>query len=138
MAIVSNVLTPHFFSEQEPYMFVFFVEEYESVFRTGACDNPLYMQVYDLRKIYPELSNVYEAKRRFIVEMTIGNHEQIKLFEFKISDLTDGKHLSIRYTTQYGNETYLRVGVYDGNDEHTVAKRMLDFCIAHNFFKWDD
>lgn len=138
MALVSKVLTPFFFSEKEPYMIVFFNKEYDFRFRTGACENQKYMQVYDLRKIYPELTNVYEAQTRFVEEMKVGNHEPINLHEFKISDLTNGIHLTVRVSYSYGKEAYLRVGVYDNNNEREVAKRMLEFCIEHRFFKWDD
>lgn len=138
MALVSKVLTPPFFSEKNPYMLVFFSEEFESIFRTGSCENPRYMQVYDLRKIYPELLNVYDAKNRFVEEMKVGNHESINLYEFKIYDLTNGEHSSVRCTSVFSKETSLRVGVYEGNDEKIVAKRMLDFCIEHRFFKWDN
>ena len=69
MALVSKVLTPFFISEKDPYMLVFFIEEFESSFRTGSCENSRYMQVYDLRKIYPELTNVYDVKNRFVEEM---------------------------------------------------------------------
>jgi hypothetical protein len=138
MAIVSKVITPLFFSEKEPYMFVRFVEEFESRFRTGSCENPSYIQVYDLMKIYPDLKNVYEAKTRFIEEMKVGNHEPVNLHEFKISDLTNGNHLAIRGSYSNNKETHLRVGVYDDNNEREVAVRMLYFCIDHRFFKWDD
>jgi len=137
MAIVSKVITPIFFSQKEPYMIVLFVEEYENRFQIGAADNPRYMQVYDLQMIYPELESIYEAKKLFIEEMKVGNREPIKLCDFTISDLTDGKHTSI-LSMSHGKETYLRVGVYDNNNEREVAKRMLEFCIEHRFFKWDD
>lgn len=120
MAIVYKVKTPLFFSEEEPYMFVFFVEEYDNKFRNGACDSPRYMQVYDLRKIYPELKAVEEAKNRFVEEMKVGNREPITLHEFTIFDLTDGKHSFVR-STFYGKETHLWVGVYDNNNERVVA-----------------
>ena len=91
-----------------------------------------------MRKIYPELINVYEAQTRFIEEMKVGNHEPINLHEFNISDLTNGIHLTVRASYSYEKEAYLRVGVYDNNIEREVAKRMLDFCIEHRFFKWDN
>lgn len=138
MAIVSKVLTPRFFSEREPYVFVFFVEEFESHFRTGSCANPRYMQVYDLKKIYPEITNVYEAKTRFVEEMEVGNREPINLHEFKISDLTNGKHSVVRYSYTNNEETHLRVGVYGDDNAREVAKKMLVFCIKHRFFEWDD
>ena len=72
MAIVAKVLTPDFFSKDEPYKFVFFVEELKPIYRSGACTNPRYMQVYDLRLIYPEASDVYEAKTLFMEEITNG------------------------------------------------------------------
>lgn len=77
------------------------------------------------------------AKKLFIEEMKVGNREPIKLCDFTISDLTDGKHTSI-LSMSHGKERYLRVGVYDNNNERNVAKRMLEFCIEHRFFKWDD
>ena len=138
MAIVSKVITPFFFCENKPYMVVFFVEEFENRFQTGSCENPRYIQVYDVKKLYPELANVYEAKTRFIKEMKVGNREPINLHEFMISDLTDGEHLFIRGSYINGKETHLRVGVYDYNNEREVAKRMLSFCIIHGIFKWDD
>ena len=137
MAIVSKVIMPRFFSQKEPYMIVLFVEEYENRFQIGACDGPRYMQVYDLQKIYPELENVYEAKKRFIEEMKVGNREPIKLYDFTISDLTDGNHTSVQSMFS-SKETHLRVGVYDNNNERVVAKRMLYFCIDHSLFKWND
>lgn len=136
MAIVSKVTTPLFFSQEEPYMVVHFVEEYDNRFQIGAGDSPRYMQVYDLQKIFPKLESVYEAKKQFIEEMKIGNREPIKLCDFTISDFKDGKHTSV-LSMSHGKETYLRVGVYDNNNERDVAKRMLDFCIEHSFFKWD-
>lgn len=137
MAIVCEVKTPLFFSESKPYMIVLFVEEYENRFRIGSCDSPRYLQIYDLRIIYPELKDVYEAKKHFVEEMKIGNREPLKLCKFLISDLTDGKHSSIR-STLFGKELYLWVGVYDNNNEVDVAKRMLSFGINHGIFKWDD
>lgn len=137
MAIVSKVTTPLFFSQEEPYMVVHFVEEYDNRFQIGAGDSPRYMQVYDLQKIFPKLESVYEAKKQFIEEMKVGNREPIKLRDFTISDLTDGKHTSV-ISMLHGKETYFRVGVYDNNNERDVAKRMLDFCIEHRFFKWDN
>lgn len=75
-------------------------------------------------------------KKQFIEEMKIGNREPIKLCDFTISDFKDGKHTSV-LSMSHEKETYLRVGVYDNNNERDVAKRMLDFCIEHRFFKWD-
>lgn len=64
MAIVSKVITPLFFSQEEPYVVVLFAEKYENRFQIGAANSPFrYMQVYDLQKIYPELESVYEAKK---------------------------------------------------------------------------
>lgn len=63
MAIVSKVITPLFFSQEEPYVVVLFAEKYENRFQIGAANSPRYMQVYDLQKIYPELESVYEAKK---------------------------------------------------------------------------
>ena len=138
MAIVAKVLTPDFFSKDEPYMFVFFVEELKPIYRSGACTNPRYMQVYDLRLIYPEASDVYEAKTLFMEEITKGFREAIKLHEFKISDLTNGKHTSVHNSYLDGTETHMRVGVYDGYNALGVAKKILYFCIEHRFFRWDD
>lgn len=138
MALVFKVLTPPFFSEKKPYMYVFFREEFESKFRMGSCENPNYMNIYDLRIVYPELTNVYEAETRFMEEMEVGHREPIYLHEFAISDLTDGKHLSVRRPSSYFKEIYMRVGSYHNNNGHEAAQRILDFCIEHGYYKWDD
>lgn len=137
MAIVCKVITPLFFSPKEPYMIVLFVEEYENILQIGACDSPRYMQVYDVQKIYPKIGNVYEAQKRFVEEMKVGNREPIKLYDFTISDLTDGYYTSVQSMFS-SKETHLRVGVYENNNERDVAKRMLSFCIDYSLFKWND
>lgn len=137
MATVYKVTTPSFFSDKEPYMIVHFVKDYKNRFRIGALDSPYYIQVYDLRKIYPEAKNVYDAKKRFVEEVKVGNYEPINLYEFAISDLTDGKHSYIQEGVFCKKESQLRVGVYDNNNERDVAKRMLSFGINHKLFKWD-
>lgn len=105
MAIVSKVITPLFFSEKEPYMIVLFVEESENQsvnkFKIAALSTPRYLTIYDVRKLYPELT-VYEAKSLFIKEMNVGRREEINLHEFTISELTAGKHFSVRRSSVYG------------------------------------
>lgn len=137
MAKVVNVITPFFFSENEPYMIVLFVEEFENKFRTAMSSNPRYIVVYDVRKIYPDL-NTFEAKESFLEEMEIGHREEIYLHEFSISDLTDGKHSSIRGYSFSGYETHFRVGSYYVDNARETAKEILHFCINHKIYKWDD
>ncbi|MBR3625853.1 MAG: hypothetical protein IKN48_05885 [Bacteroidaceae bacterium] len=139
MAIVSKVITPHFYSEKEPYMIVLFVEESENQtvnkFKIATLSTPRYLTIYDVRKLYPELTT-YEAVIRFKEEMKVGNHEPINLHTFKISDLTDGEHLYIRSSSVYGKETDLRVAIYDIFDKRETAKKILAFCIKHQIFAW--
>ena len=112
MATVAKVIAPPFYCEKEPYIIVFFVEETENKFKIAALSTPRYLTIYDVRKLYPELTT-YEAVIRFKEEMKVGNHEPINLHTFKISDLTDGEHLYIRSFSVYGKETDLRVAIYD-------------------------
>ncbi|MBO4841030.1 MAG: hypothetical protein J5524_09000 [Bacteroidaceae bacterium] len=137
MALVSKVITPFFFSEKEPYMFVLFIKESENKFQAGACLNPRYLQIYDLRKIYPDISDIYEAQTYFKEEMEVGRHEPIDLFDFTISDLTDGKHSAIRGYSFFEYETHFRVGSYYDNARET-AKEILHFCVNHKIYKWYD
>ena len=137
MALVSKVITPFFFSEKEPYMIVLFKKDSVNKFQAVACSSPCYRQIYDLRKIYPDLTDVYEAKTCFMEEMKVGRHEPINLFDFTISDLTDGKHLAIRGYSFFEYETLFRVGSYYDNARET-AKEILYFCVNHKIYKWDD
>jgi len=138
MARVSKVITPFFFSEKEPYMIVLFKKDSVNKFQAGACKSLHYIQIYDLRKIYPDITDVYEAKTCFIEEMKVGNHEAINLFDFTISDLTDGKYFAIRSTSVRETENHFRVGSYDANNGRVVAKEILYFCVNHKIYKWDD
>lgn len=138
MALVSKVITPFFFSEKEPYMIVLFKKDSVNKFQAAACSSPCYRQIYDLRKIYPDITDVYEAQTRFKEEMKVGHHEAINLFEFSISDLTDGKYFAIRSTSVREIETQFRVGSYDVNNGRMVAKEILYFCVNHKIYKWDD
>ena len=135
MAIVAKVIAPPFYCEKEPYIIVFFVEEAENKFKIAVLSTPRYLTIYDVRKLYPELT-AYEAVIRFKEEMKVGNHEPINLHTFKISDLTDGEHLYIRSSSVYGKETHLRVAIYDFFDERETAKKILYFCIKHQIFAW--
>ena len=128
MAKVVNVITPFFFSENEPYMIVYFVEEFENKFRTAACSNPRYMVVYDVRKIYPDLTT-FEAKESFLEEMEIGHREEINLREFSISDLTNNKYSSV--ISRNGKEQSFRIGYYDNFDERETAKKILNLFVKH-------
>ena len=135
MAIVAKVIAPPYYCEKEPYIIVFFVEEAENKFKIAVLSTPRYLTIYDVRKLYPELT-AYEAVIRFKEEMKVGNHEPINLHTFKISDLTDGEHLYIRSSSVYGKETHLRVAIYDFFDERETAKKILYFCIKHQIFAW--
>jgi len=128
MAKVVNVITPFFFSENEPYMIVYFVEEFEKKFRTAACSNPRYMVVYDVRKIYPDLTT-FEAKESFLEEMKIGHREEINLREFSISDLTNNKYSSV--ISRNGKEQSFRIEYYDNFDERETAKKILNLFVKH-------
>ena len=128
MAKVVNVITPFFFSENEPYMIVYFVEEFENKFRTAACSNPRYMVVYDVRKIYPDLTT-FEAKESFLEEMKIGHREEINLREFSISGLTNNKYSSV--ISRNGKEQSFRIGYYDNFDERETAKKILNLFVKH-------
>ena len=136
MATVAKVIAPPFYCEKEPYIIVFFVEETENKFKIAALSTPRYFTIYDVRKLYPELT-AYEAKNLFIKEMYIGRREEINLHEFTISKLTAGKHLSVR-SSVYVNETYFRVAVYDEYDEYKTAKKILAFCINYHLLGWND
>lgn len=138
MALVSKVITPFFFSEKEPYMIVLFKKDSVNKFQAAACSSPCYRQIYDLRKIYPDISDIYDAKTCFMEEMEVGRQEPIHLFDFTISDLTDGKHFAIRSTSVREIETQFRVGSYDVNNGRMVAKEILYFCVNHKIYKWDD
>lgn len=138
MAVVSKVITPFFFSEKEPYMIVLFKKDSVNIFQAGACSSPHYIQIYDLRKIYLDITDVYEAQTRFKEEMKVGHHEAINLFEFTISDLTDGKYFAIRSTSVREIETQFRVGSYDVNKGRVVAKEILLFYINHRLFEYVD
>ena len=135
MAKVVNVITPFFFSENEPYMIVYFVEEFENKFRTAACSNPRYMVVYDVRKIYPDLTT-FEAKESFLEEMKIGHREEINLREFSISDLTNNKYSSV--ISRNGKEQSFRIGYYDNFDERETAKKILNLFIKHRVLEFGD
>lgn len=135
MAKVVNVITPFFFSENEPYMIVYFVEEFENKFRTAACSNPRYMVVYDVRKIYPDLTT-FEAKESFLEEMEIGHREEINLREFSISDLTNNKYSSV--ISRNGKEQSFRIGYYDNFDERETAKKILNLFIKHRVLEFAD
>lgn len=135
MAKVVNVITPFFFSENEPYMIVYFVEEFENKFRTAACSNPRYMVVYDVRKIYPDLTT-FEAKESFLEEMKIGHREEINLREFSISDLTNNKYSSV--ISRNGKEQSFRIGYYDNFDERETAKKILNLFIKHRVLEFAD
>lgn len=130
MAKVVNVITPFFFSENEPYMVVYFVEEFENKFRTAACSNPRYMVVYDVRKIYPDLTT-FEAKESFLEEMRVGQSEEINLRKFTISDLTDNEYTSVRYSATNSKEQDFRIGVYDNFDKRETAKKILNLFVKH-------
>ena len=135
MAKVVNVITPFFFSENDPYMIVLFVEEFENKFRTATCSNPRYMVVYDVRKVYPKLT-AFEAKESFINEMRIGHSEEINLREFSISDLTNNKYSSV--ISRNGKEQSFRIGYYDNFDERETAKKILNLFIKHRVLEFGD
>lgn len=135
MAKVVRVITPFFFSENEPYMIVYFVEEFENKFRTAACSNPRYIVVYDVRKIYPDLTT-FEAKESFLEEMKIGHREEINLREFSISDLTNNKYSSV--ISRNGKEQFFRIGYYDSFDERETAKKILNLFIKHRVLEFGD
>lgn len=135
MAKVVNVITPFFFSENEPYMIVYFVEEFENKFRTAMLSNPRYMVVYDVRKIYPDLTT-FEAKESFLEEMKIGHREEINLREFSISDLTNNKYSSV--ISRNGKEQSFRIGYYDNFDERETAKKILNLFIKHRVLEFGD
>lgn len=128
MAIVVKVTTPFFFSENEPYMIVLFVKEFKNKFKTAALSNPRYVVVYDMQKIYPELS-VFAAKERFIEEMRIGHSEELNLHDFAVSDLTNNKYSSV--ISRNGKEQFFRIGCYDNFDEHKTAVKILDLFVKH-------
>ena len=135
MALVSKVITPFFFSEKEPYMFVLFVEEFENKFRTAVCSNPRYIAVYDVRKyIYPKLT-ISEAKNCFTEEMRVGHREEINLREFTISDLTNNEYSSVRFSSTYAKEEYFRVAIYDNFDERETAKMILNLLVKHRLLR---
>ncbi len=137
MAKVVNVITPFFFSENEPYMIVYFVEEFENKFRTAMLSNPRYIVVYDVRKIYPDLTT-FEAKESFLEEMKIGHREEINLREFSISDLTDNEYTSVRYSATYSKEQDFRIGVYDNYNERETAKKVLNLFLKHHLIRFCD
>lgn len=137
MAKVVNVITPFFFSENEPYMIVYFVEEFENKFRTAMLSNPRYIVVYDVRKIYPDLTT-YEAKESFLEEMKIGHREEINLREFSISDLTNNEYTSVRYSATNSKEQDFRIGVYDGYNERETAKKVLNLFLKHHMIRLCD
>ena len=134
MALVSKVITPFFFSEKEPYMFVLFVEEFENKFRTAVCSNPRYIVVYDVRKIYPELT-ISEAKKCFTEEMRVGHREEINLRKFTISDLTNNEYSSVQFSSTYGKEECFRIGTYDNFDERETAKMILNLLVKHRLLR---
>ena len=107
MAKVVNVITPFFFSENEPYMVV-----------------------YDVRKIYPDLTT-FEAKESFLEEMRVGQSEEINLRKFTISDLTDNEYTSVRYSATNSKEQDFRIGVYDNFDKRETAKKILNLFVKH-------
>lgn len=135
MAKVVKVITPFFFSENEPYMIVLFVEEFENKFITAMCSNPRYIAIYDVHKFHPEL-NVFEAKESFLEEMKIGHREEINLREFSISDLTNNKYSSI--ISRNGKEQSFRIGYYDNFDERETAKKILNLFIKHRVLEFGD
>ena len=137
MAKVVNVITPFFFSENEPYMIVLFIEEFENKFRTAACSNPRYWAVYNVKKIYLELT-VYEAKIRFIEEMRVGQSEEINLRKFTISDLTDNEYTSVSYSATNSKEQDFRIGVYDDYNERETAKKILNLFVKHRLLELGD
>ena len=116
-------------------MIVYFVEEFENKFRTAACSNPRYMVVYDVRKIYPDLTT-FEAKESFLEEMKIGHREEINLREFSISDLTNNKYSSV--ISRNGKEQSFRIGYYDNFDERETAKKILNLFIKHRLLELGD
>ena len=137
MAKVVRVITPVFFSENEPYVIVLFVEEFENKFRTAMCSNPRYIAIYDVHKFHPEL-NVFEAKERFMEEMRVGQSEEINLREFTILDLTDNEYTSVRYSATYSKEQDFRVGVYEGYNERETAKKVLNLFLKHHMIRLCD
>ena len=137
MAKIAKVITPVFFSEKEPYMIVLFVEEFENKFRTAVCSNPHYIVVYDVRKIYPELT-IFEAKKCFIEEMRIGHREEINLRKFAISDLTNNEYSSVCFSSTYGKEEYFRIAIYDNFDERETAKMVLNLFVKHRLLRLSD
>ena len=137
MAKVVRVITPIFFSENEPYVIVLFVEEFENKFRTAMCSNPRYIAIYDVHKFHPEL-NVFEAKERFMEEMRVGQSEEINLREFTISDLTDNEYTSVRYSATYSKEQDFRIGVYDNYNERETAKKVLNLFLKHHLLRLCD
>ena len=137
MAKVVNVITPFFFSENEPYMIVYFVEEFENKFRTAMCSNPRYIAIYNVHEFQPEL-NIFEAKERFMEEMRVGQSEEINLREFTISDLTNNEYTSVRYSATYSKEQDFRIGVYDNYNERETAKKVLNLFLKHNMIRLCD
>ena len=137
MAKVVRVITPVFFSENEPYVIVLFVEEFENKFRTAMCSNPRYIAIYDVHKFHPEL-NVFEAKERFMEEMRVGQSEEINLREFTILDLTDNEYTSVRYSATYSKEQDFRIGVYKGYNERETAKKVLNLFLKHHMIRLCD
>lgn len=137
MAKVVNVITPSFFSEEEPYMIVLYIEEFENKFRTAAHTNPRYFTVYDVRKIYPDLT-AFEAKECFKEEMRIGHREEIKLHKFTISDLTDNQYSFVQFLSKYDTEKYFRIAIYKSFDERATAKKVLNLFIKHRLLILSD
>lgn len=137
MAKVVKVITPVFFSENEPYVIVLFVEEFENKFRTAMCSNPRYIAIYDVHKFHPEL-NVFEAKERFMEEMRVGQSEEINLRIFTISNLTDNEYTSVRYSATNSKEQDFRIGVYDDYNERETAKKVLNLFIKHHLVRLCD
>jgi len=130
MAKVVRVITPMFFSENEPYVIVLFVEEFENKFITAMCSNPRYIAIYDVHKFHPEL-NVLE-------EMRVGQSEEINLREFTISDLTNNEYTSVRYSATNSKEQDFRIGVYDGYNERETAKKVLNLFLKHHMIRLCD
>ena len=137
MAKVVRVITPMFFSENEPYVIVLFVEEFENKFITAMCSNPRYIAIYNVHEFQPEL-NIFEAKERFMEEMRVGQSEEINLREFTISDLTDNEYTSVRYSATYSKEQDFRIGVYDNYNERETAKKVLNLFLKHNMIRLCD
>lgn len=104
-----------------------------------------YVLSYDLKVAYPELNvnGVFNAERAFsLFSAEIGNEQPVTLWNFPISELTEGEHESVSFERngQKLSLISLRPATYhtDRTKAFETAKRNLLRQIDNGSVQWND